>query len=171
MTARRIRFGLILPLCLAAMACAAWGSYGRIDPSAEATGAFEEGRIDPAYRYYISGPDLNPNALLALHRSYRIDPATLWRETAMSEERMREFVAGMRAKAATRMDTLQGFALTDPAGRSIGFWYSILRARTSLRINADGTVRIDTPPLMVYEEEEGMPLRSRILGPRGRSAP
>lgn len=165
MRATVIRRGLLLPLCLVTLACATLENYGRIDPSAAATRAFEEARVDPGYRYYISGPDLNPNALLALHRSYRIDPATLWRETAMSEARMREFVAGMKAKAATRMDTLQGFALTDPAGRPIGVWYSILRARTSLRINADGTVRIDTPPLMVYEEEEGMPLRGRILGP------
>ena len=165
MLTRIIRFCLLLTLCLTTLACATLGNYGRIDPSTEATRAFEEARINPQYRYYISGPDLNPNALLALHRSYRIDPATLWREMAMSEERLREFVAGMKAKAATRTDTLQGFTLADPSGRPIGSWYSILRARTSLRINGDGTVRIDTPPLMVYEEEEGMPLRGRIVGP------
>ena len=63
----------------------------------------------------------------------------------MSTARMQEIVEDMTARAWARRLALQGFEMSDNEGRPIGVWYSTLEARTFLRMNNDGTVRIDTP--------------------------
>ncbi len=45
--------------------------------------------------------------------------------------------------------------MLDNNGKPIGVWYSILSAQTFLRMNDDGTVRIDTPDLDTYEKRGG----------------
>ena len=154
---RNSRFYLILILCLSTAACSAslFRNYGRISPNGEVTRAFEGYQVNPEFRYYISGADLNPNALMGLHRDYRLDPSTLWREVAMSTTKMKEIVEGMKTKARELMIFQYGFEMSDNNGKPIGVWYSILSARTFLRMNDDGTVRIDTPDLDTYEKREG----------------
>lgn len=147
-------------LCLAAslgtMACAGplFQSYGRIDPSSEVTRAFEKHQVNEAYRYYISGSDVYPNALMGLHRDYRLDPRTLWKEVKMTPERMKEIVEYMQMKAGEYRLFQFGFGISDNKDRPIGVWYSILAAKTFVRMQEDGTVRIDTPQLDTYEKFE-----------------
>ena len=158
-------FCLILILCLCTVACSAsFQNYGRISPNEEVTRAFEAYHVNPEFRYYVSGADLNPNALMGLHRNYRLDPSTLWREVAMSTARMKEIVEGMKTKASQHGMFQHGSDLTDKDGKKVGVWYSLLTARTFLRTNDDGTVRIDTPPLETYEkmERDGMDSHERI---------
>jgi len=141
-------------LSLAAAACAGplFRNYGRIVPSNEITAAFESRRVDPGLRYYISGSDLYPNALMGLRRDCRLEPETLWKEVEMTPALMKEIVWFMQAKAAEHRQFQFGFEISDNEGRPLGVWYSILSARTFVKVNEDGTVRIDTPPLETYEK-------------------
>ena len=145
---------LLVALCLVLTACTGqiFRNYGRIDPNRKVTDAFERYEVNPDFRYYISGADLNPNALLGLHRGYRLDPETLWREVKMTPERMKGIVEGMRTKAFEFHQHQYGFEITDNGGRPIGVWYSILEARTFVQVKEDGIVRIDTPDLDTYNE-------------------
>jgi hypothetical protein len=158
MNLRRIgRFYLILTLCLGAAACSGslFRNYGRINPSGEVTQAFEGYRVNSEFRYYVSGADLYPNALMGLHRDYRLDPLTLWKEVpGMTTAKMKEIVDDMQAKASEHQIFQQGFEMSDNKGRPIGVWYSVLWAPTFLCMNEDGTVRIDTPDLDTYERLE-----------------
>jgi len=153
---RGIRFCLLVALCLGAAACTGHllRSYGRIDPSAETTRAFESYRVNPEFRYYISGSEVYPNALMGLSRAYRLDPRTLWKEVAMTPETMKEIVTQMQTKAFDYHLFQYGFEMSDNTGRPIGAWYSILKARTFLHMEENGTVRIDTPDLDTYEKLE-----------------
>ena len=92
---------------------------------------------------------------MGLHRSYRLDPSSLWREVQMTPEKMKEIVEGMNTKALTQHDFQKGFELLDNNGRPIGVWYSLVRARTFVQVQEDGTVRIDTPDLEMYERKAG----------------
>ena len=145
---------LFLALCLVLTACTGnfFRNYGRIDPNEKTTDAFERYEVNPDFRYYVSGADLYPNALMGLNRGYRLDPETLWREVEMTPERMKQIVEHMRTKAAEFFQFQYGYEITDNGGRPIGVWYSILEARTFIRMNEDGTVRIDTPDLETYEK-------------------
>ena len=152
-----IRLSMVLLLCLGTAACASlFRNYGAIDPSNEVTKAFEGYEVKSDLRYYVSGALMYPNALMGLHRDYRLDPRTLWREVkGMTAARMTEIVDHMKAKASQLNMSLFGFEMSDNKGRPIGVWYSVLWARTFLRMNEDGTVRIDTPELDVYEGIQG----------------
>jgi hypothetical protein len=141
----------VLFLCLTLTSCTGlFKNYGQINPSSETTGAFEKYRVYPQYRYYISGSDLYPNALMGLHRDYRLDPATLWKEVEMTPERMKETIEHMKTKAFQFMLFPHGFDILDNNGRPIGVWYSILTARTYVRMEDNGIVMIDTPELETY---------------------
>lgn len=149
-------FYLLLVLCLSVSACAGTllRNYGRIDPNAEATAAFERFQVKPEFRYYISGSDYSPNAMMGLSRTYHLDTRTLWKEVQMTQETMKEIVEHMKTKAFEAHQFPHGFVMSDDKGRPVGVWYSILSARTFLRMEEDGTVRIDTPPLDTYEQHE-----------------
>jgi hypothetical protein len=160
---RNVGFCLMLMVGLTAIACAggAFGNYGRIDPSGEATLAFERYSVDPTYRYYISGSDVYPNALIGLSRDYHLDPKTLWKEVEMTPKLMKELVDQMKARTSQLMQFPQGFNLVDDQGRVIGVWYSIITARTFVQMKKEGIVRIDTPDLDTYNKFEGDSDRSR----------
>jgi hypothetical protein len=145
---------LLMVLCLALTACTGsfFRNYGRINSSRPVTEAFERHEVNPDLRYYTSGSDLYPNALMGLRREYRLDPETLWKEVEMTPERMKEIVEHMKTAAADLMQFQYGFDIRDNGGRPIGVWYSILEVRTVVRMNEDGTVRIDTPDLDTYKK-------------------
>jgi hypothetical protein len=160
-TKRCIRVCLLLAVSLNVMACAGmFRDYGRFNPSDEVYQVFATYQVNKDFRYYISGPDLYPNALMGLNRSYQLDPRTLWREVQMTPEKMREIVGYMNSRALSHRQT--GFELLDNNDRPIGVWYSHLEARTFLRIQEDGTVRIDTPALDTREGKGGSLMRDSI---------
>jgi hypothetical protein len=147
---------VLLLLGLNVIACSGsfFRNYGRILPSAEADRDLEGNVVHQEFRYFISGSDLYPNALIGLHRDYRLDPETLWKEVAMTPGKLREIVGYMKTKAFEHGQFPHGFDLLDTGGKKIGFWYSILTARTYLRFEEDGTVMLQTPELETYEKLE-----------------
>ena len=153
---RNVLFCLLLLVGLTTIACAGMmvGTYGRIDPSREAALAFESHSVNPTYRYYISGSDVYPNALIGLSRDYHLDQETLWKAAEMTPKLMREIVDHMKARASQLMQFPQGFNLVDDKGRVIGVWYSIITARTFVQMKEDGIVRIDTPDIDTYDKFE-----------------
>lgn len=145
----------LLAACLALASCGGlFKEYGRIDPAPAVEEELEAYRLRPEYRYYISGSDVYPNALMALRRDLRLDPRTLWKEVEMSPGKMREIVEAMKKRASQVRQFQYGFEIKDDKSRPIGMWYSLLWAATLVRMNEDGTVRIDTPELDVYEKLE-----------------
>jgi hypothetical protein len=157
MRLRRILVFLSVLLLLFMNVIACSGSlrnYGRILPSEAVDRDLEGGVFDPELRYYTSGAELYPNALIGLNREYHLDPGALWKEVIMTPEKLREIVGNMKAKAYEYRHFQHGYDLLDPSGKKIGFWYSILTARTYLRIGQDGSVIIQTPPLDTYQKLE-----------------
>ena len=67
-------FYLLLLASLSMMACTGqlFRNYGRINISSETTRAFESYSVNADFRYYTSGSDVYPNAIIGLHRDYRI---------------------------------------------------------------------------------------------------
>jgi hypothetical protein len=145
---------LLIGLNLAACSGSLFRNYGRILPSDEVGGDMEAGRVRPEIRYYTSGSDLYPNALIGLNRDYRLDRETLWKEVVMTPEKLREIIGYMKAKAREFHQYPYGFDLLDTGGKKIGFWYSIMTATTFLRFEEDGTVMILTPELETFDKLE-----------------
>ncbi|MCK9363668.1 MAG: hypothetical protein M0P74_08750 [Syntrophales bacterium] len=129
-------------------------NYGMINPSEGATGDFERSKVKTEWRYYVSGADLYPNAILGLPKELQLAPGTLWKSVAMTPEKMKELVGDMKAKTSELSQYLYGFELTTPQGAPLGAWYSIPTARTMLRLNEDGTIWVETPDIDTYEKFE-----------------
>jgi hypothetical protein len=147
---------VLLLLYLGVLSCSGslFRNYGQIFPGGEVIRDLENGVFHPELRYYISGSHLYPNALIGLHRDYRLNPETLWKEVAMTPEKLREIVGFMKVKASEYSQFQHEFELLDTGSKKIGFWYSLLTARTFLRFEEDGTVMIQTPDLETYEKLE-----------------
>jgi len=155
-SAKNVGLCVLLLLCLSILSCSGslFRNYGQIIPGGEVIRDLENGVFHPELRYYTSGSDLYPNALIGLHRDYRLNPETLWKEVAMTPEKLRSIVGFMKTKASEYGQFQHEFELLDTGGKRIGFWYSILTARTFLRIEDDGTVMLHTPELETYEKLE-----------------
>jgi hypothetical protein len=153
---RILLLSVLLLLGLNVIACSGslFRNYGSILSSEETDRDMEGGVFRPEIRYYTSGSDLYPNAFMGLHRDYRLDRETLWKEVPMTPGKLREIVGFMKAKAREYGQFPHGFDLIDTGGKKIGFWYSIFTARTFLRFEEDGTVMILTPALETYEKME-----------------
>ena len=115
-------------------------NYGMINPSAGVTGDFERFHVKTELRYYISGADLYPNAIMGLREDVRLDPRALWKEVKMTPPQLRELVGDMKAKAFGLGLYLYGFELITPDGGSIGVWYSIPSLFRSGRTRKRSTV-------------------------------
>jgi hypothetical protein len=125
------------------------GRYGIIKPSRNATEAYERFHVDPDRSYYISGSDLYPNAVIGLDKSWTLE-TDLWRKKDLDSHGMRELVQNMRRKALEGNRVLHGFDVYDNGGQAIGDWFSVMGIHATVRIIAEKTVAIDTPPIDTY---------------------
>ena len=138
-------------------------NYGRITPDGNVTNAFEKYQVNPNYNYYISGSDVYPRAIIGLDKAYVLD-FDLWKKVDMTPAKLRELVTYMKDKAAAVnfKATLHGFAMLDDKGKEIGVWYSILEAKTSLKMKDNQTVIIVTPDIDTWLQfEDGGRLHMR----------
>ncbi|MEA1935855.1 MAG: hypothetical protein U9M96_03415 [Thermodesulfobacteriota bacterium] len=139
-------------LILSSVGCAGLisGEYGTIAPNRDVTESFENYQIDPDFNYYISGSDVYPNAVIGIDRSYTLN-SKLWKKVEFTPETLKDLVGDMKAKVSELNEILHGFNILDDKGNKIGDWYSILSARTTVKIE-DHSVIIITPDIDTYKE-------------------
>jgi len=129
-------------------------NYGSIIPDAAATKAFEAFQIDPDMNYYYSGPEFYPNALIGLKKSYMLD-SDLWKPIEAQSKVFKELITAMQKIALEHGMLQHGFIIKDNKGQTIGVWYSVLTARTLVRMGDDNKVEIFTPELIIFKTGDG----------------
>jgi len=149
-------------LILSSVGCAGLisGKYGTIVPNKDVTESFENYQVSPNLNYYISGSDVYPNAIIGIDKSYTLD-SNLWKEVEFTPETLKNLVGDMNAKVTELNETLHGFNILDNKGNNIGDWYSILSARTSVKMEEDNRIIIITPDIDTYKENGDEEKRSR----------
>ena len=128
---------LVLVLALAA-GCA--GKYGSIRWDTDAGNSFGTAQVLPGHRYYTTGSDTEPAAIVAL-REDRPMRADFWREVAMTPETLAKLVDRMRNN---RVDYPYSRVILDDRGAQIGIWYSYLKS-TNVKLLDDGGVIVAPP--------------------------
>lgn len=147
-----IRLSLLLLFIVSSAGCAAlMANFGTIDPEGHITKEFEGFKVNPDYQYFVTGSYVYPHALIGLDKRF-ILRGNLWTRVDMTQETMKEMVISMQRKALEVGWNLHlyGFAIRDKEGRQIGVWYSILKARTAVKIEGN-EVDLYPPPLDIYE--------------------
>ena len=133
----RVAATLVLALALAA-GCA--GKYGSIRWDTAVGRTFETAQVLPGHRYYTTGSDTAPDAILALRENHPLS-SKLWREVAMTSVTLARLVDRMRG---TRSVGPFGRVVLDDRGGVIGGWYSYLDP-TPVKLLDDGGVVIQPP--------------------------
>lgn len=128
------------------------GNYGKIVPDLGVMHAFENYQVNPDLNYYTSGSDVYPNAIIGIDKLYSLN-STLWKKVEFTPQTLKILVEDMNARVSEINQTLHGFTILDTKGNVIGNWYSILSARTTVRIE-DHSVFIFTPDLDTYDKYE-----------------
>jgi len=138
LTPRSITRAFALALVLPLAACA--GRYGSIRFDAGVGLGCEAAQVLPGHRYYTTGSDTAPDAILAL-REDRPLRGELWREVPMTSEKLARLVDRMRG---TRDLGPTGSVVLDDTGARIGAWCSYLKP-TQVKLLDDGGVLISPP--------------------------
>jgi len=122
--------------------------YGELRPSGLVTRTFERYELNPDMVYYTSGSDVFPHALIGIDRHFILD-SDQWKKRDFNPETFREMIQNMQAGAQSCMRTLHGFEILDQRNLMVGSWFSLLDARTTIKMLADNRIRVDTPPMCV----------------------
>ncbi len=127
----------------------AGGRYGKLYPGQNVPGSDAPFRVDPEKHYYVSGPDLYPNALLGLNKDWVLK-SDLWKKRELDDVGIKELVLNMQDRAMEKSLFLHEFDVLDDRGMKIGDWYSIMGLHIVIKILDEKKVSITTPPLDIY---------------------
>ena len=137
--------GIVAAALLAIIVSRVRGPYGKIRPSQDVTEAYEYFRVNPDQRYYISGSDVYPNAIIGIDKAWTLE-SDLWKSRELDSSGLKELVSNMRSKGWESNATLYGFTICDNRGSIIGDLFCLPGLHMPVRIRGAYRVVIDTPP-------------------------
>ncbi|HPC02161.1 MAG TPA: hypothetical protein PKY58_03290 [Syntrophales bacterium] len=128
-------------------------NYGEILPSEEVTRAFESHEVHPGFVYYTSGSEAFPNAIIGIDEKWTL-VTDVWKRKDFSPETMKETVENMRHRASTILLPLHGFVILDNKKFPIGIWYSLMEARTRVKMASEREAVVFPPPSDTWNRYE-----------------
>ena len=140
--AGRVRAAVACAAILAlALACAAGaGRHGSLRWNLEAGRAFEAAQLLAGHRYYTTGSEVEPRAVVAMREGRPLRGA--WREIEATPELLAKI---RREMQGTRLAPPDAALILDDRGEAIGAWYSYLPMPPPPKLLDDGGVELDTP--------------------------
>ena len=105
--------------------CAGSGNYGRLQRSHEAHKIFNSYQVLPDYKYYYSGPEGRPDAIMGVLNEYALQ-TTHWTQIDATEVQLKKLIDWINFHHGTNVRYYPyGFVILDPKGNCLGVWYSI----------------------------------------------
>jgi hypothetical protein len=135
-------FGALL-LMLTAVFSGCSTNYGRLRLSTEVDNTFKDAVVLPDHKYYYSGSDVRPRAILALHNSYTLR-TRLWKEVDLDSRQLRKWIMFMNDQFPEYATRTYGSRVIDPEGKQVGIWYSAWN-RTPVKMLGENEVAVYPP--------------------------
>jgi hypothetical protein len=115
-------------------------NYGSLQKSRDITRAFESYKMLEGYRYYYSGRQNKPSAIIGVHRDYSFS-SKFWTEIELTPSAFK--------KAVSRLYPLSGSPpygayIIDPNGKRAGIWFSSIYFAT-IKLEDDNRLVIYSP--------------------------
>ena len=117
-----------LMLLLLAGYAAAGNIYGSLDRDRDLDNMFRNYEVLQDYNYFTSGGYDAPNAILLIHKDYKLDnPGNLWVPIPyVDNEQMRKWVSTISSEQDfNRSGNYYAAYILDQNGQRIGVWYSV----------------------------------------------
>ena len=135
---------------LALVAGCATGDGARLDMSQEVWRMFNDGGVAGGYRYFTTGVENRPDAILALNKEYTL-VTERWAERRMNSDILKQLVGLMNNEFSPMGGGLVGSWVLDDEGERIGMWYSPV-ALTGVKMLGDNNVQVNPPdPLKIKQ--------------------
>jgi hypothetical protein len=116
------------------------GGYGRLEKGPEVTAAFVEHRLPSDYRFYYTGRDNMPYAIVGIRDGYRFQ-SKFWKPIDPDSDAFKKMV---RSPYGYQQSQVRGAFLIGPDGERVGMWYSAYDF-ASFRVTADRAVYVHSP--------------------------
>jgi hypothetical protein len=139
----RLAATLVGVAMVTALAGCATSTGARLDRSGQVLNDFRNARVLPDHRYYTTGPQGAPNAILGVSSAYTL-VSDRWTEREMTPDLLRRLVFRMNTEFLATEAGLLGAYVLGPEGERIGVWYSAVGITTVVMLG-EGKVRIDPP--------------------------
>ncbi len=115
---------LIFFILMAIGGCAATkGNYGKLIHSNDVTMAFEDYKVDPAYKYYYFGTKTFPKAVVGISKDFTMSPG-LWEPIELTSKLLHSWI-WVHANRNIKGYQDYGSNITGPNKEHIGIWYSL----------------------------------------------
>jgi hypothetical protein len=143
---RFLKTAFIVSIAIMIVGCVR--NYGSLQKSSEIVRAFESYQILEGYRYYYSGRENKPSAIIGVHRNYSFE-SKYWTEIELTPSALK--------KAVNRLHSLHhyphyGAYIIDPNGKRAGIWFSSINFAT-IKLEGDNRLVIYSPEPL--DEGEG----------------
>ncbi len=140
---QRIGIGtLCLIIFSATVGCS--GKYGRLQRNRDVDQVFKTYRVLPGHRYYYTGPEGRPDAIMGIQNEYTLE-TTQWTQFKASVETLKKWVDSINFHHSTDVRYYPyGFFILDPAGTRLGIWYSIWNWTTVI-VKEDKRIQVFPP--------------------------
>lgn len=145
MNARRFKEIVTIIFGVMLLAGCAGGRYGSTVIDDQAKQIFESYQILPDHRYYYSGPDAHPDAVIAIHSAFTLK-SSLWKPVTPTAEQLKNWFNWIHPRVGYDPYPYGRTILSDD-GRRIGLWYSVVDWRdfTVVKMIDDHSVEISPP--------------------------
>jgi hypothetical protein len=101
------------------------GNYGSLRKNGEVNSIFKGYQVLADYNYYYSGPKGRPDAIMGIHREYRLQ-TTQWTPIDLTGDQLKKWVQWFDSHyGANTTYYPYGFQILDHSGNPVGIWYSI----------------------------------------------
>jgi hypothetical protein len=121
------------------------GRYGGFVYDEAVDQVFEELTVLPDHRYYYTGPESRPDAIIAIDQRYTLK-SEIWKPVEMTSEKLKRWVDNPARRARFYPYTYGRYIVSDD-GQRVGLWYSLKdwRAFATVKMLDDTTVQVSTP--------------------------
>jgi hypothetical protein len=137
-------FAIVIPVMLASCAY----NYGSLQKSPDITRAFESYQMLEGYRYYYSGRQNKPSAIIGVHSDYSFS-SEFWTEIELTPS---AFKKAVRRLYPLYSSPPYGAYIIDPNGKRAGIWFSSINFAT-IKLEGDNRLVIYSPEPL--DEGEG----------------
>ena len=124
--------------------CAGSGSNGTMQRDQALNQQFLTYQVLPDYTYYFSGGYGKPEAILGIHKDYKLAPG-LWQSIEISPAQLEKWIRTIAPEDFRRGGYFAAYIL-DPNGKRAGVWYSI-QDSTTVKFPGEKKIEVYTPDL------------------------
>jgi hypothetical protein len=135
---RFLNIALIMSISIILASCAQ--NYGSLQKSPDIARAFQTYQLLEDYRYYYSGRENKPSAIIGVHRSYSFN-SKYWTEIESTPSAFKKTV---RRLYPMHDHPPYGAYIIDPNGKRAGIWFSSVNFAT-IKLEGDNRLVIYSP--------------------------